>query len=92
MRRIAEVTSRTTQAAEQLRATRTLAFYMKAETKDAEHHGLQARIASWRGDPSPPGGKPPEIRNWHWPDPEPRPPSRRKNFRDAVEKETTLSH
>jgi tetratricopeptide (TPR) repeat protein len=31
-------------------------FYMKSgDKKTAEHHGLQARIASWRGDMNPPG-------------------------------------
>jgi predicted Zn-dependent protease len=33
--------------------------YMKAgDKKTAEHHGLQARIASWRGDMAAPGTKP----------------------------------
>jgi hypothetical protein len=32
---------------------------MKAgDKKTAEHHGLQARIASWRGDMAPPGAAP----------------------------------
>jgi len=31
-------------------------FYMKAgDKKTAEHHGLQARIASWKGNLAPPG-------------------------------------
>ena len=31
-------------------------FYMKAgDKKTAEHHGLQARIASWKGNMAPPG-------------------------------------
>ena len=30
-------------------------FYMKAgDKKTAEHHGLQARVASWRGNMEPP--------------------------------------
>ena len=34
--------------------------YMKAgDQKTAEHHGLQARIASWRGDMAAPAARPP---------------------------------
>ena len=41
---------------EQLVHTNLSLFYMKAgDKKAAEHHGLQARIASWREDKSPPG-------------------------------------
>ncbi len=41
---------------EQLVHTNLSLFYMKAGNKTtAEHHGLQARIASWREDPSLPG-------------------------------------
>src|SRR5437763_490698 len=41
---------------EQLAHTNLSLFYMKAGDKQkAEHHGLQARIASWRGNMSPPG-------------------------------------
>ena|SRR5207249_7338247 len=44
---------------EQLVHTNLSLFYMKAgDKKTAEHHGLQARIASWREDKSPPGEKP----------------------------------
>jgi Flp pilus assembly protein TadD len=43
---------------EQLVHTNLSLFYMKAgDKKTAEHHGLQARIASWRGDTSKPGEK-----------------------------------
>jgi len=36
-------------------------FYMKAgDKKTAEHHGLQARIASWRENMAPPGAAPAE--------------------------------
>jgi len=46
---------------EQLVHTNLSLFYMKAgDKKTAEHHGLQARIASWREDKSPPGAKPAE--------------------------------
>ena len=40
---------------EQLVHTNLSLFYMKAgDKKTAEHHGLQARIASWRDDMAPP--------------------------------------
>ena len=41
---------------DQLVHTNLSRAYMKAgDKKTAEHHGLQARIASWRGDMAPPG-------------------------------------
>jgi tetratricopeptide (TPR) repeat protein len=41
---------------EQLVHTNLSLFYMRAgDKKTAEHHGLQARIASWRGNMGPPG-------------------------------------
>ncbi len=44
---------------EQLVHTNLSLFYMKAGDKQkAEHHGLQARIASWREDTSRPGDAP----------------------------------
>jgi predicted Zn-dependent protease len=44
---------------EQLVHTNLSLFYMKAgDKKTAEHHGLQARIASWKSDMTPPGEKP----------------------------------
>lgn len=44
---------------EQLVHTNLSLFYMKAgDKKTAEHHGLQARIASWRADTSVPGATP----------------------------------
>ena len=46
---------------EQLVHTNLSLFYMKAgDKKTAEHHGLQARIASWRDDKSAPGAAPVE--------------------------------
>ncbi len=40
---------------EQLVHTNLSLFYMKAGDKaKAEHHGLQARVASWRGNLAPP--------------------------------------
>src|SRR5712671_1240658 len=45
---------------EQLVHTNLSLFYMKAgDKKTAEHHGLQARIASWKEDKGLPGEKPP---------------------------------
>jgi tetratricopeptide (TPR) repeat protein len=44
---------------EQLAHTNLSLFYMKAGDKTtAEHHGLQARIASWREDKAAPGVQP----------------------------------
>src|SRR5881396_2374415 len=44
---------------EQLVHTNLSFFYMKAgDKKTAEHHGLQARIASWKGNPAPPEPSP----------------------------------
>src|ERR1043166_8096524 len=44
---------------EQLVHTNLSLFYMKAgDKKTAEHHGLQARLASWKGDMAPPGQAP----------------------------------
>jgi tetratricopeptide (TPR) repeat protein len=41
---------------EQLVHTNLSLFYMKqGDKKTAEHHGLQARIASWKGNMAPPG-------------------------------------
>ena len=46
---------------EQLVHTNLSLFYMKSgDKKTAEHHGLQARIASWREDKSTPGNPPSE--------------------------------
>src|SRR6266536_1234452 len=45
---------------EQLVHTNLSLFYMKAgDKKTAEHHGLQARIASWKGKMAQPGQEPP---------------------------------
>ena len=45
---------------EQLVHTNLSLFYMKSgDKKTAEHHGLQARIASWKGNLAPPGQEPP---------------------------------
>jgi len=48
------------QPREQLVHTNLSLFYMKAGNKAAaEHHGLQARIASWKGNMAAPGARPP---------------------------------
>src|SRR5690348_8434357 len=45
---------------EQLVHTNLSLFYMKSgDKKTAEHHGLQARISSWRVDPQAPADAPP---------------------------------
>ena len=45
---------------EQLVHTNLSLFYMKAgDRKTAEHHGLQARIAGWKGNMAAPGQAPP---------------------------------
>ena len=45
---------------EQLVHTNLSLFYMRSgDKKTAEHHGLQARIASWKGNLAPPGQEPP---------------------------------
>jgi Flp pilus assembly protein TadD len=44
---------------EQLVHTNLSLFYMKSgDKKTAEHHGLQARIASWKENMAPPGSAP----------------------------------
>ncbi len=44
---------------EQLVHTNLSLFYMKSgDKKTAEHHGLQARIASWKGNMAAPGSAP----------------------------------
>src|SRR5438445_9621591 len=51
---------------EQLVHTNLSLFYMKSgDKKTAEHHGLQARIASWKGNMAAPGATPeadPELK------------------------------
>ena len=47
---------------EQLVHTNLSLFYMKSgDKKTAEHHGLQARIASWRGNMTKPGATAAEV-------------------------------
>lgn len=65
---------------EQLVHTNLSLFYMKSgDKKTAEHHGLQARIASWKADKTPPGQKPqtdPELEMAKPPMPAVKPPEK----------------
>lgn len=62
---------------EQLVHTNLSLFYMKAGDKAAaEHHGLQARISSWRGNMAPPGSKPKGESELEVAQPPPPPPAR----------------
>lgn len=65
---------------EQLVHTNLSLFYMKAgDKKTAEHHGLQARIASWKADKTVPGQKPtddPELEMVKPPIPAVKPPEK----------------
>jgi len=57
---------------EQLVHTNLSLFYMKAgDKKTAEHHGLQARVASWKADMARPARtqNPPVTPNWKWRNP-----------------------
>jgi tetratricopeptide (TPR) repeat protein len=59
---------------EQLVHTNLSLFYMKAgDKKTAEHHGLQARVASWRDNMAPPGEKPAEDPDLAMAQPKPPP-------------------
>jgi len=58
---------------EQLVHTNLSLFYMKAgDKKTAEHHGLQARLASWKGDMTPPGQAPPADSELRMAQPQPQ--------------------
>jgi tetratricopeptide (TPR) repeat protein len=59
---------------DQLVHTNLSRAYMKAGDKQtAEHHGLQARIASWRGNMAEPGAKSPEETELQMAQPKPPP-------------------
>lgn len=77
---------------EQLVHTNLSLFYMKSgDKKTAEHHGLQARIASWREDKSPPGAKPagdPDLEMAKPAPPSAKPP---ENFPDMPWKKKTAN-
>jgi predicted Zn-dependent protease len=78
---------------EQLVHTNLSLFYMKAgDKKTAEHHGLQARIASWKTDLSAPGAPPagdPELEMAKPPATAPKPPAK---FPDMPWKNKTAGH
>jgi tetratricopeptide (TPR) repeat protein len=64
---------------EQLVHTNLSLFYMKAGDKTtAEHHGMQARIASWKSDKSKPGETPgnPDLEMAKPPTPTVKPPEK----------------
>ena len=59
---------------EQLVHTNLSLYYMKAgDKKTAEHHGLQARIASWRTDSQAPAEQPPSEPELELAKPKPSP-------------------
>src|SRR5438093_6451032 len=61
---------------EQLVHTNLSLFYMKAgDKKTAEHHGLQARISSWKSDKTLPGEKPADDPELEMAKPKPPPQS-----------------
>src|SRR4051812_38047710 len=78
---------------EQLVHTNLSLFYMKSgDKKTAEHHGLQARIASWRSDKTVPGEKPegdPELEMAKPAAPAVKPPEK---FPDMPWKKKTPGH
>ena len=71
------------QPKEQLVHTNLSLFYMKAGDKaKAEHHGLQARIASWRSDASAPGAATPGDPELELAKPKPAPVKLPEKFPD----------
>src|SRR5256714_6091 len=68
---------------DQLVHTNLSLFYMKAgDKKTAEHHGLQARIASWRDNPAAPGASPAADSELQMAKPKPPPASPPQKFPD----------
>lgn len=68
---------------EQLVHTNLSLFYMKSGDKQtAEHHGLQARIASWRGNMAPPGAQSAGDPELQLAKPKPPPPKLPEKFPD----------
>ena len=68
---------------EQLAHTNLSLFYMKAGDKvKAEHHGLQARIVSWKTDKTPPGAKPASDPDLEMAKPKPMPVKPPEKFPD----------
>ena len=68
---------------DQLVHTNLSRAYMKAgDKKTAEHHALQARIASWRGDMAAPGAAPPAETELEMAKPKPPPVKLPEKFPD----------
>ena len=68
---------------EQLVHTNLSLFYMKSgDKKTAEHHGLQARIASWKGNMAPPGATAPSESELEMAKPKPPPVKANEKFPD----------
>lgn len=68
---------------EQLVHTNLSLFYMKSgDKKTAEHHGLQARIASWRGNMQKPGAAAPTDDELKMAQPKPPPANLPTQFPD----------
>ena len=78
---------------EQLVHTNLSLFYMKAGDKTtAEHHGLQARIASWRSDPATPSGAPAGDPELELAKPKPPPVKLPEKFPDMPWKKKPAPH
>lgn len=68
---------------EQLVHTNLSLFYMKSgDKKTAEHHGLQARIASWKGNMASPGATPASDSELKMAEPKPPPVKVSEKFPD----------
>jgi tetratricopeptide (TPR) repeat protein len=66
---------------EQLAHNNLSLFYMKAgDKKTAEHHGLQARIASWKGNLAPPTAQSADATELQMAKPQPQPPKPPEKF------------
>lgn len=75
---------------DQLVHTNLSRAYMKAgDKKTAEHHGLQARIASWRENMAPPGSTPKSDSELEMAKPKPPPQPIPENFPDMPWKKKT---
>jgi len=78
---------------EQLVHTNLSLFYMKAGDKTtAEHHGLQARIASWRTDAATPAGTPASNPELELAKPKPPPMKVPEKFPDMPWKKKPAEH
>ena len=78
---------------EQLVHTNLSLFYMKAGDKTtAEHHGLQARIASWRSDAATPANTPASDPELELAKPKPPPMKVPEKFPDMPWKKKPAEH